>query len=466
MQTSIRFRLTAWYVTALAFTLVLLGAAAYLLTQVNLQHWLDETLQERAEALSEALRLVDGEPRLDLSDDRYRAYEGIGDGYLILDGSHGVALARGLDTNLFSSAAAVTAGFTGVPATGTVTDGRGRRWRLATHPVLSGGRTAAVVAVAHDLHEVDEVLGRLSFVMMALLPIALLGAGLGGFALAGRALAPVDRIRQAAAEISEKDLSRRLPVGARDELGRLAATFNALIERLEKAFERQRQFTADASHELRTPLSVIRAITSQRGPEGAPRRRHPEEYEEALRQIDEASAYMAKLVSHLLTLARADAGQLQLEREALNLSELLEHVAAQVGEAASRAIPVLTDGTVWVEADPLRLTELFLNLLENATKYTPPEGSVEVRVRRIGLEAEVIVEDAGIGIPPDQLAHIFERFYRVDGARAREEGGAGLGLAIARWIAEAHHGTVRARSVPGRGTTMTVRLPAMPEEAD
>jgi heavy metal sensor kinase len=355
---------------------------------------------------------------------------------------------------------AVTTGMSGWPGVGTVTVQPGRQWRVASQPILSQGKVAAVILVGHDLEELDEVLGRLGLVMIALLPLALLGAGAGGYAVASRALAPVDQITRTAAEISEQDLSQRLPTqgipGTRDELGRLATTFNALIERLQQAFERQRRFTADASHELRTPLSIIRAMTSQK----LMQRRTPEEYEEALRQIDEAAAYMTKLAAHLLTLARADTGQLRLESESIDLTELLEHVAGQVGEAAGRSIPVHFPGPVQVRGDPMRLTELFLNLLENAAKSTPADGIIEVHVSGAATGAKVVVRDTGVGIPPEHLPHIFERFYRVDKARAREEGGVGLGLAIARWVAEAHGGSILAESEPGRGTTMTVALPA------
>jgi heavy metal sensor kinase len=456
MQTSIRFRLTAWYVAALGLTLMLLGGATFLFTRASLYHWLDEGLGERAEALAEAVRLVGGRPRLDLPEQGHDAYEGAADGFLILDGSGKVVLARGVEAASCRGTAAVTTALTGWPGAGSVAASRGRRLRLATHPILSQGKIAAVILVAHDLKELDEVMGRLGLVLLGLLPLALAGAGAGGFVLASRALAPVDRITRAASEISEQNLSRRLPVGTRDELGRLATTFNALIERLQQAFERQRRFTADASHELRTPLSLVQAITSQK----LMRRREPEEYEQALRQIDEATAYMAKLTAHLLTLARADAGQVRLEREPLDLTELLEHVAGQVGDASSRSIPVHADGPVPAIGDAIRLTELFLNLLENAVKYTPAEGSVEVQVRRNQGDAEVVVRDTGIGIPPEHLPHVFDRFYRVDKARAREAGGTGLGLAISRWIAEAHGGSVRADSQPGQGTTMTVTLPA------
>jgi heavy metal sensor kinase len=460
MHLSIRSRLTFWYVAALALTLVALGLATYLLTRASLLHWLDETLQERAEALAEEVQLVEGEPRLEVPEHLRGTYEGRDDGFLVLDGRHRVVLARGFDPELLGSAPSATVAFAGTPEMGTITGPRRHRWRIASHPVLADAKPAAVVVVGHDLDEVDEVLERMLLTMLALLPLGLAVAGAGGYVLAGRALAPVGQIVRTAAEISETDLSRRLPVEKKDELGRLATTFNALIERLQRAFERQRQFTADASHELRTPLAIIRAVTTQQ----LMQPRTAEVYERALRQIDDASGYMARLVNHLLVLARADAGQVRLEREGLNLAELLENVAGQVGEATGRSIPVRAGAAVPVNGDPVRLTELFLNLLENAAKYTPPEGTVQVRVEEIPGAARVIVEDTGMGIPAEYLPHIFERFYRVDRARAREEGGTGLGLAISRWIAEAHGGGIEAASEPGRGTTMTVILPRAEEE--
>jgi heavy metal sensor kinase len=478
MHTSIRVRLTAWYVAALALTLVLIGAATFLLTRQSLYHWLDETLADHASDLSREVRFVSGEPRLELPEEESKVYGGVDDGILLLDRTQSVVLARGLDGKLLQKVPAVIQTFRGRPNTGTVETGGEHRWRVATQPILSEGKTAAVLLVGHELRELDEVMERMALVMLTLLPLALLGAGAGGLVLAGRALAPVDEITKSAATISEQDLSKRLPVRNGDELGRLARTFNALIERLEQAFERQRRFTADASHELRTPLSIIRAVTSQK----LMRRRTPEEYEEALGQIDEAAGYMARLAAHLLVLARADAGQVRLESERVELVELLEHVAGQVGEAVGRPISVHAlpprgstqvspkrggnPGPVHVPGDPMRLTELFLNLLENATKYTPPEGSIAVDVERRGKEVLVAVKDTGIGIPAEHLPHIFERFYRVDRARAREAGGTGLGLAIARWIVEAHRGSIRAESEPGQGTTMRVTLPAEDEVAE
>src|SRR5262249_51411992 len=196
MQTSIRVRLTAWYVAALALTLALVGTATFLLTRASLYHWLDETLAERAEALSEEVRLTQGEPRLELPEEGHRTYEGVGDGFLVLDSSLSVVLARGLDGDLFRRAPAVTRAFSGRPDAGTVSAAGDHRWRVASQPILSQGKTAAVIVVGHELGELEEVMERMALVMAALLPLALLGAGAGGLVLAGRALAPVDRITE------------------------------------------------------------------------------------------------------------------------------------------------------------------------------------------------------------------------------------------------------------------------------
>ncbi len=455
MQASIRLRLTAWYVAALAVTLVLLGGAAYYFTRAGLYHWLDESLAERAEALSEEVRLVGGHPEVELEEHGHSAYQGVSDGFIIVDASRVVAIARGLEPQPFLADSSVTAALAGTPSSGIVVDRGNRRWKVSTQPLLSGGAVAAVVLVAHDLDELNEVLEHLAGVLLALFPLGLIGAGVGGYLLAGRALSPVARITRSAEAISEHDLSQRLPVESKDELGHLATTFNNLIERLQHAFERQRRFTGDASHELRTPISIIQAISSQK----LMTRREPEEYERSLRQIDEAAGYMGRLVNHLLILARADSGRMALESESLDVMQLVQQVAAQVEEASERAVPVYGRGPIAVRGDALRLTELFLNLIENAVKYTPSEGEVDVNVEQNGADVRIAVCDTGVGIAPEHLPHIFERFYRADKARSRAEGGTGLGLAISLWIAEAHGGTLHAASEAGKGTTLTVTLP-------
>lgn len=308
-------------------------------------------------------------------------------------------------------------------------------------------------------------------------PLTLLVAALGGYWVASRAMRPVRLITRAAQGIEETDLSRRLRLTRRDELGELASTFDHMLDRLEAAFDRQRQFTADASHELRTPLSVVNLEVTR----GLAARRAPEEYERILAAVRAENAHMSCLVDDLLTLARADAGQAQWQMETLDLSdvalEALERLAPLARERgvelAAGALPELR-----VLGDRLALTRLFVNLIENGVKYAGGPGGRVTLATGGEWTAEdgagwawARVSDNGPGIAAEHLPHLFERFYRVDIARARSDassgtdgeasGGSGLGLAIARWVAEAHGGSVNVRSAVGQGATVELRLPLL-----
>jgi heavy metal sensor kinase len=289
--------------------------------------------------------------------------------------------------------------------------------------------------------------------------LTLLVASAGGLFLAGRALDPIDRITRAAAAIGADDLSSRLNLrGSHDEVGRLAATFDRMLERLDQAFRRQRQFTADASHELRTPLTMLASQIDV----ALKRNRTLAEYKDLLRSMREDTARMSQLVSELLTLARADAGQQLLTREELDLGDLVRSVVPTMEAIATEHGVQLTEQVqpgITISGDQMRLTQLLINLIDNAVRYTPSGGRVAASVERDGAVASLRVADTGVGIDADHLPHVFERFYRADPARARAEGGAGLGLAIAHWIATAHGGEISVQSEVGRGTTFTLRLP-------
>jgi signal transduction histidine kinase len=284
---------------------------------------------------------------------------------------------------------------------------------------------------------------------------------------------PVRLITRAAQSIGETDLSRRLRLKRRDELGELAATFDHMLDRLEAAFTRQRQFTADASHELRTPLTVVDLEVNR----GLTTRQPPEEYERILAAVRAENAHMTRLVEDLLMLARADTNQAQLRPEPLDLSDValdaLERLAPLARERqvelVAGALPELR-----VVADRAALTRLFVNLIENGVKYAATGTEARVTLTTGDDYAQgsawawARVADNGPGIPAEHLPHIFERFYRADAARDRgaslpdtddgASGGSGLGLAIARWIAEAHGGSIGVSSVPGAGTVFEVRL--------
>jgi heavy metal sensor kinase len=245
-----------------------------------------------------------------------------------------------------------------------------------------------------------------------------------------------------------------------DELGRLARTFDEMIGRLDESFQRQRQFTADASHELRTPLTAIKGQVDV----ALQRDRDPVAYREVLQTLNSEVDRMIRLISSLLTLARADAGQIPLNRQATSIRTSLENAVEQIRPlAAGRGIILeLREGPeVTSLSDPDLLLQLWLNLLDNAIKHTPSGGQIAVALEEDGGEAIVTVTDTGPGIAPEHLPYIFDRFYRADPARTRSEGGSGLGLSISRWIAEAHGGSIEARSQVARGSTFVVRLPSL-----
>jgi heavy metal sensor kinase len=271
-------------------------------------------------------------------------------------------------------------------------------------------------------------------------------------------LKPVEQIARTAREIEESDLSRRIEVRSEDELGRLASTLNQMIGRLERAFGRQRQFTADASHELRTPLAVIQAESTL-----ALRKERTEiDYRKSLELVSREAAHMSALVDKLLFLARSDTGKEQLNLEAVNLKELVNDLASEIAPLCQeKRLECKLDPleNQVVQGDKVELKQLFFNLLDNAIRYTPSGGIVSVSVERKGDTAVVAIRDSGIGIPEEHIPHIFERFYRVDEARSRAEGGTGLGLSICQHIAQVHGGRIEVESQVGQGSTFSVFLP-------
>jgi signal transduction histidine kinase len=336
--------------------------------------------------------------------------------------------------------------------------------RLFTTPVNVDGKIERVVQYPQPLRATYQALTGLTWTLFTVLPMVLLGATLGGFFLTGRALKPVREITRAAAEISAENLAGRLDVKGKDEFSGLATTFNGMLQRLQGAFtnmeravERQRRFTADASHELRTPLTVIKANTSLalKSP------RSPEEYQRSLTAINAAADSMGRLVNDLLLLARSDTGHLETRLEPVCLKPLLKEAIASVARpgVADIGLTMADEGTE-VIADAHSILRLVVNLLENAARYTAPDGAITVDQSREESEIVITVTDTGIGIAPEHIPHLCDRFYRVDESRARAEGGNGLGLAICASIVEAHQGSMNIESVEGEGTMVTVRLPA------
>jgi len=305
-----------------------------------------------------------------------------------------------------------------------------------------------------------QELGEFATVLLIGLPIGVLLAGLGGYALARKALAPIDAMTRETQKISADDLGARLSVKNReDELGRLALVLNAMLGRLQGAFEQLRRFTADASHELRTPLTAIRSV----GEVSLQTQRSPSEYRDVIGSMLEEVDRLTKLVESLLTLSRADAGSVQLQRAELLLLTVANEAASLVevlAEEKRQHIAIDGDLEVRISADRLILRQAIVNLLDNAIKYSPPNSQITVHVARTpDNRAALDITDSGPGIPKEHQPYVFDRFYRVDKARTREWGGAGLGLSIARWAVEANEGDLALKSDEGQGATFRISLP-------
>ena len=328
------------------------------------------------------------------------------------------------------------------------------RMRVSTRPIVVHGRRVGTLQIADPLSTVEDAQDSLlrTFALVGSLALAL--AVVAGLLLAGAIAAPLRRMARVAVAVDAGDLSLRAgaAAGGRGEVGVLAAAFDRMLARLERAFARQRDFVSDASHELRTPLAVLRAQVELLDRETDEQRRR-EGTVTLLRRLDE----MDRLVADMLTLASAEAGRL-VEPQPIDLADFFEDLRRDLPLFGERDFHLQAiEGTL--HADPDRLTQVLRNLVRNAVSHTEPDDRVDVVARATGERLTISVSDAGLGIAPDHLAHVFERFYRAEESRSRDSGGSGLGLAIARAIVEAHGGRIWAESRPPSGTTISLELP-------
>jgi heavy metal sensor kinase len=331
-------------------------------------------------------------------------------------------------------------------------------FRVLAVPVTKGGRRQMVV-VAESLQRVDQAVRRILVLLLIAGPIAMAAAAFGGWLLVRNALAPVDRMRRKAEQIGIDQLHERLAAAnPHDEIGHLASTLNAMLDRLESGVTANRQLVADASHELRTPLAAMRAELDV----SIRDRNRTEAERTALASVREDVDRMSHTVENLLTLAQAAEGQLELVREQVSLQETVVAAAEPLRPLAQRKQVQLriAGEPSRTEGDSSRLRQALTNLIENAIEFTPPGGEVTVSSWANGNQAGVTVTDTGVGIPSDAREHVFERFYRVDPSRSRASGGSGLGLAICKEIAIAHGGTISVQSTEGEGSSFTLTLPA------
>lgn len=317
------------------------------------------------------------------------------------------------------------------------------------------------VAIGRSYEEGDRLIEQFTRYYSVMLPLMVVTASLIGWFMAGRALRPIDDVARTAQRITGANLRIQIPPrGTGDELDRLIDAFNRMIERLDAAFQQTRQFSTDVSHELRTPLTAIRGQLEV----ALLAAKTPEQYQDAILNALEDVERLSQTIRALLQLSHAESGQLVLQKQTLDLSALISglmeqfEIPADIGKVALR---ISVPPVCFAEVDRIQFERLVSNLVSNAIKYTPEGGSVEVALHDRGREVELLVKDTGVGIPPESLPHIFDRFYRVPGPATEKapERGLGLGLSFVAWIVKEHRGSVDVASVPGQGTAFTVRLP-------
>lgn len=457
----IRWRLTLWFALILGVILILSGIVLHILLQRYLSNQVDDTLRVYSARVHGTLKPQEIPEPLDYEVIHSRlppinefASPGI---YIQLIDRNGKVVVKSDSLGkqeLPVNPSLIDKGFAGKVTIQTVAAGDGARVRIMVSPLYLKEQVL-LLEVAQSLKHVDATMSQVRWALIASILVALvLAAVSGGFIVRG-VLAPVSRVTQTARSIeTSSDLSRRVGYkGPSDEIGQLAATFDHLIEHLDQVFQSQKHFVADASHELRSPLTVIQGNLDL-----LKRNLSEKDRKESLRAIGSETKRMARIVSDLLLLAEVEAGQLE-RREKVPLKEILRGELERVKPlAGSRQIVLGHQEDISVSGDAQMLRILLGNLVDNAIKYTPDGGTITLSLFREGDWARLEVADTGIGIAPEHLPHIFDRFYRVDKARSRASGGTGLGLAIVKGIAEQHDGMVTVTSEPGKGSKFSVWL--------
>ena len=497
---SIRLRLTLWYTTLLGTTLILFSVLVYSALGTTLRMQAENDAVRQA---AEIAQRVDNEFLLGSADNALRmlAAEDQSDSnislarYVLNQIAREVGLPNSMLTfqvvdfdgdiriasrnpsafgDYMQGMEAVREG----KATWYTQDRGGNSSLVYSKPLEYDGEPLFAIQVLQAINPIEPTLNQAARFLALGTAISLFVAAIVGAVLARQALQPIASITETASTITRRrDLSQRIRIHEdSSEVGRLAATFNEMLDRIQYLFQTQEQLTADVSHELRTPLTTIQGNVEllQRmiaggmadGSSSASNGAHAEMRQEMLNEIGEESARMNKLINDLLLLARADSGAMQLTLHPVEMDTLLLDVYQQTQRIAERSkgrgaldIRLGSEDQALVLGDRERLRQLLLNLTENAVKYTPAGGTITLGLRNRDGWVQMFVEDTGIGIDEESQKNIFSRFYRVDKARSRDQGGTGLGLSIVKWIAEAHQGTIEFESTPGQGSTFTLHVP-------
>jgi heavy metal sensor kinase len=463
-RSSLRYRVTSFYVALLAVALVVFSAAVYLGVRAFLIRSLEHSLKTNASAiLTDYVRPLESKGLSWFQNEMSESYPiGVSDTF--------VRVSRGTEV-LYETGdmgEPVVGRSAPLPAAGLEDSGEVRREQikgqdliLFTLPYRTSKGDWVVIETGAGMEPIHRVLRSLFLTLLIGTPVVLTVAALGGFVLMSRPLRPVVTLTEQAERVGRHDLGERLPViPSGDELERLSLALNRMIERLEDTVAHNRRFSADASHELRTPLTIIRGELE--GLLQTPML--PPSLAEGIASALEESNRMSHIVESLMTISRLEAGSEGMAMVPVELVSVatatLDHMGLLAEEKQIR-LTCDSSGPVYVTGDPMRLRQVIVNLLDNAIKYTPNRGSVTMSITAEGGLAVVEVSDTGIGIPPEALPLVFERFFRADKARSRESGGIGLGLAIVKSICTAHYGAVSVSSIEGRGTKFRVELPLL-----
>ena len=456
---NVRSRLTLWYVLVLASLLALYAGVASFFLFLSLREDFDQNLLQDVETV-EGMLTKEPNGGVSLHSSHPGAAEPRIGRFIEVWSPQGSLLYRSaeLQDQTLGDPPGPDEGLHD-PSPSTTRLPNGTRVRLASSVYHVEDRRV-VLRAAYSEERLWRELGEFGQVLLLGFPIAVLLAGLGGYALARKALAPIDSMATQAKIISAERLGDRLSIETpEDELGKLGTVFNDMLGRLQAAFDQLRRFTSDASHELRTPLTAIRSV----GEVALQEQRSPVEYRDVIGSMLEEVDRLTRLSESLLALSRADTGHIQLQREVIPLLQLAKEASSVVevlAEEKRQRIDIEGDAGLLVSADRLILRQAIVNLLDNAIKYSPTGSRVLVRVQSAGdKQAFLDVVDQGPGIPKEHQPYVFDRFYRVDRARTREWGGAGLGLSITRWEVEAHGGEITLKGEEGHGSTFRVSLP-------
>jgi heavy metal sensor kinase len=459
MLDSVRIRLTLWYAGVLALSLIAFALVIYYAAGSIFHERQDESLRSTAQTVASAYLEELGETHSQSTAGQVVLAEiTFPNRYVQLSDNAGNPIAA--STNLAGSTIAIPSP--------VLTDARARGFSHAsvnglrvTVVPLSSDQTLGYAAVAEPLSVIEDGLRELRRDLFAGVLLVLLLASAGGYFLARKSLAPIASMNSQTQRISAENLSARLDVtNSRDELGHLATTINELLARLENAFKEQQRFIADASHELRTPLAVLRGETEV----ALGKTRTVDEYQQSLSLIQDEAERLSRIVEDLFILARQPINtRAALNKERVSLNDAVRDCARAAQVLAFRKgvrLKLEKDSpSIALNGDEDLIKRMLLNLLDNAVKYTPAGGEISLALVRQNGNAEIVVRDTGIGIPAEAQPRVFDRFYRVDKARARTMGGAGLGLSIAQWIVEVHGGSINLASTPGHGSTFTIVLP-------